>query len=609
MASFKIGINMAGAISAGAYTAGVLDFLTQALDEWYAAKKSGQAVPRHDISIDVFAGASAGGMCAAISSVMLHQDFEHIDIDNVNKQGTTNIFYESWVNKIDISELLRNDDLKSGAPVVSLLNSNIIETIAAFALKPAGAPAPRDYVSPNLTLFLSLTNLRGVPYSLNAAAPGSVEETTFFYGDRIHFQTTMGGTVSAPAGRSVRTLDVTKPGKDGGWDVLQTAAMATGAFPIFLAPRILDRKLEEYVPPLWESVASAVEGTPPPVAPNIPKEAAGKPYTTLNVDGGVTNNDPFNYCHDFLCSLEPKLAKADPAHPEKAPGKDPVTVDRAVINVAPFPTTDAFDPNYDAQKAASVFLAIPKLFAALLSQARFFGESLQEVMKGATFDRYVIAPSDDVLVEEYKKRNQSPPPALQCATLGAFGGFFERKFRAHDYVLGRRNCQKFLKDYFILPANNPIIQSGLSALDAAQRQEVINKFAHSAPGTYSQPGADIHASGGTLPDAQTFTPEEKASLKAQGFQEGKMWMPLIPLYGKAVPEARHPAREKLSSKDLDRIVGQIHDRMLKLFNVLVSQVRGGLRWFLLPGPFFITFFAKDKIKKALVEELGDSYQG
>ena len=35
MASFKIGINMARAVSAGAYTAGVLDFLTEALDEWY----------------------------------------------------------------------------------------------------------------------------------------------------------------------------------------------------------------------------------------------------------------------------------------------------------------------------------------------------------------------------------------------------------------------------------------------------------------------------------------------------------------------------------------------------------------------------------------------
>ena len=59
--TFHLGINMAGAISAGAYTAGALDFLTEALEEWYAAKGSpNPSVPMHDISIDVFSGASAG---------------------------------------------------------------------------------------------------------------------------------------------------------------------------------------------------------------------------------------------------------------------------------------------------------------------------------------------------------------------------------------------------------------------------------------------------------------------------------------------------------------------------------------------------------------------
>ena len=36
---FRIGVNMAGAVSAGAYTAGVLDFLIEALDTWYEAKE------------------------------------------------------------------------------------------------------------------------------------------------------------------------------------------------------------------------------------------------------------------------------------------------------------------------------------------------------------------------------------------------------------------------------------------------------------------------------------------------------------------------------------------------------------------------------------------
>ena len=156
MPPFKIGINMAGAISAGAYTAGVLDFLIEALDEWYAAKARGDVVPGHDISIEVFSGASAGGMCAAMSAVMVHEDFEHIH--DTSRRDTTNRFYESWVNKIDIHELLQARDLKRGEPVVSLLDSSIIAEIAKYALTPDAPMAPpRPYISPTLTLFLSLT--------------------------------------------------------------------------------------------------------------------------------------------------------------------------------------------------------------------------------------------------------------------------------------------------------------------------------------------------------------------------------------------------------------------------------------------------------------------
>src|SRR5215472_2728179 len=112
---FKIGINMAGAISAGAYTAGVLDFLMEALEEWQKAKDAlrgfianpagnpPELVPLHDVSVEIFTGASAGGMCAAISSVMVQQDFEHIRTEqDAQKTGTNNVFYESWVNLIDI---------------------------------------------------------------------------------------------------------------------------------------------------------------------------------------------------------------------------------------------------------------------------------------------------------------------------------------------------------------------------------------------------------------------------------------------------------------------------------------------------------------------------
>src|SRR5580658_6867628 len=183
--TFHFGINMAGAVSAGAYTAGALDFLTEALEQRYAAKASpNPTVPLHDISIDVFSGASAGGMCAAISAVMLQGPFEHIQNPaDPSVEGTTNRFYESWVNKIDIGPLLGVTDLQDGGPVVSLLDSNIIDEIADYALAPVASPAPRPYLSDALTLFLTLTNVRGVPYSLNGEATGSAEQNIAYDAD------------------------------------------------------------------------------------------------------------------------------------------------------------------------------------------------------------------------------------------------------------------------------------------------------------------------------------------------------------------------------------------------------------------------------------------
>src|SRR5271166_6231296 len=138
--TFHLGINMAGAVSAGAYTAGVLDFMIEALEEWYAARSSGSPVPMHDISIDVFSGASAGGMCAAIAAVMVQGSFQHIiNPADTSVKDTTNKFYESWVNKIDIEPLLQDRDLAGGQPVISLLDSTIIDEIADYAIAPGAA--------------------------------------------------------------------------------------------------------------------------------------------------------------------------------------------------------------------------------------------------------------------------------------------------------------------------------------------------------------------------------------------------------------------------------------------------------------------------------------
>ena len=66
--TFYLGLTMAGAISAGAYTAGVLDVLFEAMDLHNARYKQGKAHdwtgqfadrPRHKVALRVISGTSA----------------------------------------------------------------------------------------------------------------------------------------------------------------------------------------------------------------------------------------------------------------------------------------------------------------------------------------------------------------------------------------------------------------------------------------------------------------------------------------------------------------------------------------------------------------------
>ena len=73
---------LAGLLAAGAYTAGVFDFLIQALDEWENARNGPGAstIPNHFVGIKAMSGASAGSIVAAIGAVAL-ADADHEPIE------------------------------------------------------------------------------------------------------------------------------------------------------------------------------------------------------------------------------------------------------------------------------------------------------------------------------------------------------------------------------------------------------------------------------------------------------------------------------------------------------------------------------------------------
>ena len=565
--TFHLGINMAGAVSAGAYTAGVLDFLIEALEEWYKQKQPGHPpVPMHKVSIDVFSGASAGGMCAAISAAMVQAPFEHIhQPDRPPDQPTTNKFYDSWVNKIDIEWLLQSNDLQPDVPVVSLLDSTIIDQIASAALTPVPLPNNPDYISNSLTLFLTLTNVRGVPFLLSGDATGSAEEYISYYADRLQFEI-VAKAGDAPLFPGAKPLPLAWKPADlpsgvtlpGSWPLLGDAAKATGAFPLFLKPRQVERHAADYMNSPWDPISYF----PPQAVSPVWDLKENQTFTTLNVDGGVTDNDPFQLAHDYLAVHNP-LAFRDPRTGSLRNPPQPEKANCAVLTVAPFPAGDTFANDYSFDKNSGILGMLPNLFTVLISQSRFLGESLSAVGDGTSFSRFVLAPSDD--------RNPRRD-ALQCGLLSAFGGFFERGFRAHDYQLGRRNCQRFLQETFRLSVDNPVIAAGLNA---ETRDAVIAEY----------------------------SPEKPETVKT---------LPIIPLCGSAKTVIPYPERATISSARVGHIVNWIVDRLHAVTGQMLDTTigKGFESWTLRTGlNGLISTLGKSRLRGVLEAKLRDVIQG
>lgn len=559
MNPFRLGINMAGAISAGAYTAGVFDFLVEALQQWEAAKAQGEVVPTHTVAIEVLSGASAGGMCAALGAMSLYDE---------SRSGLSDTrLHRTWVNDIDISDLLKTSDLGGDKSVLSILDCSVLDVIAEKRLRWQSPPVQPTYVSQNLTLFLTVTNLRGVPYSVDFANQGSFEEHTLYHADQLQFELLPTGIKR----RSDLSYVLPLPSDNTPeWNQLRAAALATGAFPVGLRARMIQRDAKEYQDKLWNvSIAGKCDANGNCVCEDSRKiepawnssEIAPNPFDTVNVDGGVTNNNPFECARRYLAGLF-----GTTHNPRNA-----FEADRAVLTIAPFPGTDAFSNDYKADSQSTLIGMLPCLLSALVNQSRFLGENLSLLKDESVFSRFAIVPVD--------KGVQSPVSALQSNTLSAFGGFLYKGFREHDYQLGRRNCQRFLREHFTLPVENPVIAQGLGS---ANKQALIDAFSAKDPNAPSPA------------DVQTAA-----------------WMPIIPLCGTADPEVQPFPRQKITTDELGDIVKSAISRL----NAVAGQMlkgQGFVGWLIgTELNLFLKFKGKSMLKDIITKQLqnNDSLSG
>ncbi len=461
--TFRIGICMAGAVSAGAYTAGVMDYLLEALAEWEKQKASGaKNVPKHQVVIPVMGGASAGGMTAMLTATVLNNELEpvHLGPENQRPEIINNKLYDSWVNLIAddmFPKLLDGTDIKPGQ-VDSMLNSDFIDEVAErmICCKPdPWLPTP-PYIEAPLKLFTTLSNLEGFKYNTNFNA-GQNKQLYYMavhndYGCFELFDKSM-NTIPSTKGWIPLNFQT-----NGNVITAKEAAMATGAFPVGLKARIVNRTVADVNNnPFLKNVLG-----------NNP--IRGKVVKTLNIDGGMINNEPFDKVRDVLddISLEknPKIKAS--ANKEKA--LDELNCfysnfENTVIMIDPFPSVEAGKFDF----STAIPNVIGRTLSAMLSQMRAKPVIYKAANTPSDASQYIISPSRKIPNAKGVLEQVYGEKAIACGNLGGFGGFLHKDFREHDYYLGRFNCEIFLRDYFTIPEKdlklNPIFAEGYDAIN------------------------------------------------------------------------------------------------------------------------------------------------
>jgi hypothetical protein len=63
-----------------------------------------------------------------------------------------------------------------------------------------------------------------------------------------------------------------------------------------------------------------------------------------------------------------------------------------------------------------------------------------------------------------RKEKTAEETDLASSGLTGFAGFLDRRFRVHDFQLGRMNCQKFLRDHLAVHVDNPVVADWVKKL-------------------------------------------------------------------------------------------------------------------------------------------------
>lgn len=527
--TFELGMVLGGTVSAGAYTAGALDFLLEALEAWH-----GDPDAPHRVVIKTAAGTSGGAVCAAILGLLSSRVVPHVPHDATppgqTPVTTGNPLWDLWVNDFQIDKLLKTDDLDqdadagSGIPtadpvqhVPALINCRMIDESGAKLATIGTSPGTTlGYFATPFRAAVTLANLRGISYAVRGI-PSIMDFSGAAYVQHDDFAwfAFPNGASPEPTATSLGKREDEFWLDDGnaaagfaGYNVLVGYATASAAMPLGLAARALLRPAEHYhyrpqVHALPDPLGYRVRWPDPDWA-HLPATQESGIYTLTSVDGGTFNNDPVSLVHAALAGV---VGRNPP---------DSSSATRAMFMIDPL----ADKPLPVGNVGKSLVSVFKKMIPTFVAQSRYRTADMELFASDGVYSRFQLVPFRP-------EDNKVGEPALAGTSLFAAAGWCSRSFRAHDFLLGRHNMQAYLHRELMLKADNPLFDGW--TLD--QRKdwardgdfERVDVETGTPPKSYYLPVIPDKTGNGLLPlpvwpkntyDPETLRPMLKGRLKA-----------------------------------------------------------------------------------------------
>ena len=509
---FNLTLNSSGGIALGAFMAGVFfEIIKEALEE-------------NSLAIDIITGASAGAMTGAIASYYLLQDRNLAKKAFVKPEG--NAFYEAWVVEAD----MENIDSIAVMPIeeweiiykgknrdpFSLLSGKAIENIADLI---KNLPDKVSKISNRLALLVTVTNLQGILVQNEHSEKDDSKSVTNAEVRKFFF---------------IPDSEKNKQDFKSKWEKLVDSSRASGAFPIAFPP-IKDSSDPKQPDSNFKDIKLSddyFEGETLDEKLDIVNDNKLEfSYT----DGGILDNLPILKGIEIEADSQRKKSDSPQItdnqkfnqHPSPLPESE-----RHHVYVKPTPVVSLKSLDRLEQTLFTLWemvlsgLILPKqeqeavqleriqaikekieLKYELIEKFSSNGELKQKLEREIPYDDIKLSSITPLIIKKIHQQNcqelkplydalikiesplieeglglkgndANPKKLLASDFIRAFGGFFDRQYREHDFVLGRICGLAWMQESGICVSQASIEQLTIDIQTKILKKEPIVKISY-----------------------------------------------------------------------------------------------------------------------------------